>query len=144
MFYRLIQRAEKISIVYNSLTDESNSGEPSRFLKQLEYESGFDFKYFYQELKVEVEQKEVIEIEKTDEIMRILDDFSSGKKPLSASALTTYIANPVDFYFKYVAKIKEPDEVKEVVEANELGSILHGVMEDFYNELKAESNYITE
>lgn len=143
MFYRLIQRAKKISIVYNSLTDESNSGEPSRFLKQLEYESGFDFNYFHQEMDIEVENNEIISIEKTDEIMRMLEDFSSGKRTLSASALTTYIANPIDFFFKYIAGIKEPDEIKEVVEANDIGSILHGTMEDFYEDLKLENPNIT-
>src|SRR5690606_24359153 len=111
--------------------------------KQLEYESGFNFKEYYQELNVEVEKSEVTEIEKTDEIMSVLNSFLSGKRTLSASALTTYIANPIDFFFKYVAGVKEPDEVHEVVEANDIGSILHGVMEDFYNELKAESPYIT-
>lgn len=144
MFYRLIQRAEKVSVVYNSLTDESNSGEPSRFLKQLEYESGWNFNYFHQEMNVEVEKSEATEIEKTDEIMKVLNDFSTGRRTLSASALTTYIANPIDFFFNYIAGIKEPEEVHEVVEANDLGSILHGTMEDFYNALKLESTYITQ
>ncbi len=143
MFYRLIQRAEKVSVVYNSLTDESNSGEPSRFLKQLEYESGWNFNYFHQEMNVEVEKSEATEIEKTEEIMKVLNDFSTGKRTLSASALTTYIANPIDFFFNYIAGIKEPEEVHEVVEANDLGSILHGTMEDFYNILKSENPTIT-
>jgi ATP-dependent helicase/nuclease subunit B len=143
MFYRLIQRAEKISVVYNSLTDESNSGEPSRFLKQLEYESGFSFNYFEQELNVEVEKNEPITIEKTAAVMKVLNSFLTGYRTLSASALTTYISNPIDFFFKYVAGVKEPEEVKEVVEANDIGSILHGVMEDFYTELKASNAHIT-
>src|SRR5690606_12325559 len=111
--------------------------------KQLEYESGFNFKEYHQELNVEVEKSEVTEIEKTDEIMSVLNSFLSGKRALSASALTTYIANPIDFFFKYVAGVKEPDEVHEVVEANDIGSILHGVMEDFYTELKNENPFIT-
>jgi len=143
MFYRLIQRAGKISIVYNSLTDESNSGEPSRFLKQLEYESGFDFRYFEQKLDVEAEKCFSIKIEKTDEIMAVLSGFLNGSKTLSASALTTYISNPADFFFKYAAGIKEPDEVKESLEASDIGTVLHGVMEDFYNELKTVNPLIT-
>ncbi|HYK75429.1 MAG TPA: PD-(D/E)XK nuclease family protein [Daejeonella sp.] len=143
MFYRLIQRAEKISLVYNSLTDESNSGEPSRFLKQLEYESGFDFRYFEQKLEVQSEKSETISIEKTPEIMAVLKDFLNGRRTLSASALTTYISNPADFFFKYVAGIKEPEEVSETVEANQIGTVLHGVMEDFYTGLKAVNPYIT-
>lgn len=143
MFYRLIQRAEKISLVYNSLTDESNSGEPSRFLKQLEYESGFNFQYFEQNLQIEVEQKQEISIPKTPEIMLELDKFLTGKRYLSASALSCYVANPIDFYYKYIAGIKEPEELSEVVEANSLGTILHAVMEEFYGQLKAESPMIS-
>mgnify|MGYP003523371912 CR=1 FL=1 len=62
IFYRLAQRAKKISLVYNSLTDESNTGEPSRFLKQLEYESAFNFKYREQRSSIEVEQPPTLAI----------------------------------------------------------------------------------
>ncbi|MBP3942491.1 PD-(D/E)XK nuclease family protein [Sphingobacteriaceae bacterium WQ 2009] len=143
MFYRLVQRAEKVSLVYNSLTDESNSGEPSRFLKQLEYESGFDFSYYEQDLQIEVEQKQEISIAKTPEIMQELTKFLQGQRTLSASALSCYIANPIDFYYKYIAGVKEPEELSEVVEANSLGTILHAVMETFYAELKQKSAIIS-
>ncbi|KAF5277300.1 hypothetical protein FQR65_LT16018 [Abscondita terminalis] len=142
IFYRLVQRAKKLSFVYNSLTDESNTGEPSRFLKQLEFESNFEFRYQDQHLQIKVEDQQELVIPKTTAIMDKLGLYLSGKRTLSASALTTYIANPIDFFYKYVAEISEPEEVNEVVEANNLGTILHGTMEDFYNQLKAESNFI--
>ncbi len=143
MFYRLVQRAEKVSLVYNSLTDETNSGEPSRFLKQLEYESGFQFNYFEQDLQIEVEEKIDIAIPKTKEIMQELNQFLNGKRSLSASALTLYISNPIDFFYRYVAGIKEPEELTENIEANSLGTILHAVMELYYSQLKAVSPFIT-
>ncbi|EEI93740.1 hypothetical protein HMPREF0765_0593 [Sphingobacterium spiritivorum ATCC 33300] len=143
IFYRLVQRAQKLSFVYNSLTDESNTGEPSRFLKQLEFESNFEFRYQDQHLQIKVEDQQELVIPKTTVIMDKLGLYLSGNRTLSASALTTYIANPIDFFYKYVAEISEPEEVNEVVEANNLGTILHGAMEDFYNQLKAESNFIS-
>lgn len=141
MVYRLMQRAKNINFVYNSLTDESTSGEASRILKQLEYESGFDFTYHELNLEVKTEAFKSVRIEKTNNIFiqETLQKYLDKKKVLSPSALTQYISNPIDFFFNYIAGIKEPKEVSAVVEANEIGSILHKVMEYFYEDLsKAE------
>lgn len=138
MVYRLLQRANNINFVYNSLTDESTSGEASRILKQLEYESGFDFNYYTLNLNVKTEAITEIQIEKTANafIQETLQKYLDKKKILSPSAITQYILNPIDFFFNYIAGIKEPKEISAVVEANEIGSILHKVMEYFYQDLK--------
>jgi len=138
MVYRLLQRANNINFVYNSLTDESTSGEASRILKQLEYESGFDFAYQELNLDVKTEQSRDVQIEKTgnDFIQQKLRRYLDKTKSLSPSALTQYISNPIDFFFNYIAEIKEPKEISAVVEANEIGSILHKVMEYFYADLR--------
>lgn len=133
MVYRLLQRAKSINFVYNSLTDERNSGEVSRILKQLEYESNFSFNYQSLNLPVSTEPKEEIIIDKKDPVIQAaLQRYLKGEKILSPSALTMYISNPIDFFFRYIADIKEPEEVTEVIEANQIGSILHKVMEYFY------------
>ncbi|RZK25389.1 MAG: PD-(D/E)XK nuclease family protein, partial [Flavobacterium sp.] len=133
MVYRLLQRAKNINFVYNSLTDESNTGEVSRILKQLEYESAFDFNYASLNLNVTTEPQEELVIDKNNpEIQIALRRYLSGEKILSPSALTMYISNPIDFFFRYIAEIKEPEEVTAVIEANQIGSILHKVMEYFY------------
>jgi ATP-dependent helicase/nuclease subunit B len=140
MVYRLIQRARNISLVYNSLTDESTSGEASRILKQLAYESKFTFDYHELNLNVKTELSQEVKIEKTGNkfIQDTLAMYLEGKRKFSPSALTQYISNPIDFFFNYVAGIKEPKEVSAVVEANEIGSILHQVMEYFYADLKGQ------
>lgn len=135
MVYRLLQRAERIHLVYNSLTDESTSGEPSRILMQLAYESGFEFHYHYLDLSVRTEPvKEVTIAKEGKAVQEVLQKYLNKQKTLSPSALTQYILNPIDFFFNYVAGIKEPKEVTGVVEANEIGSILHKVMEYFYED----------
>jgi ATP-dependent helicase/nuclease subunit B len=138
MVYRLIQRAKNISLVYNNLTDESTSGEASRILKQLSYESTFTFNYHELNLNVKTEVSREVKIEKKDNkfIQDTLALYLEGKRKFSPSALTQYISNPIDFFFNYIAGIKEPKEVSAVVEANEIGSILHQVMEYFYSDLK--------
>ncbi|MGV3547252.1 MAG: PD-(D/E)XK nuclease family protein, partial [Pedobacter sp.] len=133
MVYRLLQRAKYINFVYNGLTDENNSGEVSRILRQLEYESTFDFNYASLNLNVTTEVKEELVIDKNHpKIQEALQQYLTGKKILSPSALTMYISNPIDFFFRYIAEIKEPEEVTAVIEANQIGSILHKVMEYFY------------
>lgn len=138
MVYRLMQRSRNINFVYNSLTDESTSGEASRILKQLEYESGFSFRYHELNLEVKTEAFREVKIEKANNafIQQTLQKYLDKKKVLSPSALTQYISNPIDFFFNYIAGIKEPKEVSAVVEANEIGSILHKVMEYFYEDLR--------
>ena len=137
MFYRLIQRTKNIDFVYNSLTDESNSGEPSRFIKQLEYESGFNFNHKELQLTIKTELKREEVVAKSKKVQEVLNKYLTGEKYLSASALTTYISNPIDFFYKYIAGIEEPKEVEETVEAYKVGLILHDVMEQFYAQLKA-------
>jgi len=138
MVYRLIQRAKNISLVYNNLTDESTSGEVSRILKQLTYESGFKFDYHELNMTVKIEVAREVKIEKTGSkfVQDTLALYLEGKRKFSPSAMTQYISNPIDFFFNYIAGIKEPKEVSAVVEANEIGSILHQVMEYFYVDLK--------
>lgn len=138
MVYRLLQRAKDINFVYNSLTDESTSGEASRILKQLEFESGFNFKYQELNLPIQTEVLDEVRIEKAGNnfIQESLQKYLHKTKVLSPSALTQYIANPIDFFFNYIALIKEPKEVSAMVEANEIGSILHKVMEYFYQDLR--------
>lgn len=142
MVYRLLQRAKHISFVYNSLTDDSNSGEVSRILKQLEYESNFTFNHYALSLNVKTELAKDIQIDKNNPaIQAVLQKYLRKERILSPSALTQYISNPIDFFFNYIAGIKEPKEVSTVVEANEIGSVLHKVMEYFYQDLRA--NVIT-
>lgn len=143
MFYRLVQRAEHIDLVYNSLTDENNSGEPSRFIKQLAYESGFEFSERELQLAVKTELKREEIIVKSEKVQQELNKYLTGERMLSASALTTYISNPIDFFYKYIAGIAEPKVVEEEVEAYKIGLILHDVMEQFYAQLMAGGGEIT-
>jgi ATP-dependent helicase/nuclease subunit B len=146
MFYRLLQRSRKVSLVYNGQADDNTTGEPSRFLRQLEFESGHSFTYFDQSQAVTTAHPVSTEIKKEGEILNRLNLYLDKQDPpvrLSATALTTYMNCPVQFFYKYIAKIEEPAELAENLEANNIGSMLHYVMERFYEELKEESPVMT-
>lgn len=147
MFYRLLQRSKKITLVYNGQADDSNTGEPSRFLRQLEFESGYSIKYIDQEQSISTERKRDFNVVKDAEVLKKLHAYLDVQNPyspkLSASALTTYMNCQVQFFFKYIAKIQEPEEMAENLEANNIGSMLHLVLERFYEKLKNEDPQIT-
>ncbi|MDB5121201.1 MAG: ATP-dependent nuclease subunit [Sphingobacteriales bacterium] len=148
LFYRLLHRSSDVYLVYNSLIDESNSGEPTRFLSQLEFESNYKFIYHRQQQTVQIEPATDIIVPKEGAVWKALQRFlqSTGKwddKKISATALTTYLNCSLQFFFRYVAEIKEPEEVAENLEANQVGTILHQVLEWFYQDLAATDKEIT-
>lgn len=140
-FYRLIQRAEKITIFFNSEPGDLGGGDKSRFISQLQYElPGINPNVVMNEkimtvpLTDEKKMDEGITIAKPQELIAILKQHA--EKGLSASALNTYLNCPLQFYFNYVAGINEADEPEETIEANTLGSVVHEVLSVMYKELE--------
>ena len=135
-FYRVIQRANKVSIIYNTEPGELGGGDKSRFIAQLQYEmTKYNPKIKIQErilsvpaLTDKVESK--IEITKTSEIINKLNN--QAVYGFSASALNTYRNCPLQFYFKYIAGIDESDKPEETIEASTLGSVIHDVLALMY------------
>ncbi len=135
-FYRLISRAKEIYFIYDARTDGLQSGDISRFGKQLQYYYKAEIKKRNLSYDVKKAEDTPLSIEKTDEIMTQMNKFIQnlgGKSSLSASAINTYINCPVEFYFNYVKRLNEPDELSETIEADVFGSITHKVLENVYN-----------
>ncbi len=134
-FYRLIQRAKNVTLMYNSNTDGMQTGEMSRFLYQLKYESSFNIKEKSLRYDINLTQPKEIRIEKTDEIQQKLRKFlsSSGEdKYLSPSGLSNYLRCKLRFYFRYIAELSEQDEITEEIDAPLFGNILHEAMDNLY------------
>lgn len=132
-FYRLLQRAQYISILHSSVTQGITNGEMSRFLFQIKYESGLKIKERSFQNSITIQDAKPIVIEKNPEIISILDAYCSDeKKPLSPSALNTYMECRLKFYFKYIAGISEMDEITEELDHRLLGNIFHECSESLY------------
>ena len=144
LFYRHFQYSKEIHIFYNGLIDESSTGEESRFIKQLEFESQFQFVHrFHQQPLVFPATVPEVTIEKTGAVWQnMYKKFIKEKKSISASALTTYLYSPLQFFFKYVAEIKEPPAVTQEFEMNRLGTILHNAMERLLTPYKGSEDFI--
>ena len=132
-FYRLLQRAKNIFILYNTEADVLTGGEKSRFITQIEIEGIHKLTHHLITPKVPIINKSLITIEKNQEVLKSLKKVA--QKGFSPSSLTNYIRNPIDFYYKKVLNIKEYDEAEETVAANTLGTVIHNTLEDFYKPL---------
>lgn len=134
-FYRLIQNADNITILYNTQTDEFGSGEQSRFVTQIENELPLYNSNIKINKKVVVypandEYVKATEVKKTPEIIdKIKERFATGFSP---SALTTYMECPLNFYYNYVIGAKDADEVEEEIEMSSFGTFVHNALEELY------------
>ncbi len=132
-FYRLLQRAKNVYILYNTEADILTGGEKSRFITQLELEGVHHINHQIIAPQVPVIQTALNVVEKTDAVLNELKKVAY--KGFSPSSLTNYIRNPIDFYYQKILKIKEHDNVEETVAANTLGTVVHNTLEDFYKPL---------
>lgn len=146
-FYRLIQRAENITLLYNSSSDGLSSGEMSRFLLQLLVEYPHDsIVKEYLDSKQSPRTNEEITIEKTSEIMeRMHCKYNIKIYPdaqLSPSALNKYLNCKLQFYYRYVAGLKETNDVSDEIDSALFGSIFHKAAELVYRDLTAHGNEV--
>ena len=128
-FFRLLQRAKNVFILYNTEHDDFGSGEKSRFVTQLEMMRD-DIIYKNISPKVIPSKTALKEIPKNEVTFERLKELA--KKGISPSALTNYLYNPISFYKQKILKIKEFDDVEETVAFNTLGTVVHEALDELY------------
>ena len=131
-FYHLLQRAKNIYLLYNSDSEGFDAGEKSRFITQLEIEKQPNHTLthsFYNPI-VPAIANELVVVEKSKLVQERLEEIAT--KGFSPSSLTSYIRNPIQFYFQRILRVKETDEVEESIAVNTLGTIIHGALEELY------------
>lgn len=148
-FYRLLQRAENITVVYNSSTESKSKGECSRYLLQILGENLYNVRRLHLEAEqtsVELEPKAV---EKSASIMQMLynkfdNHTSNDTYTLSPSGINKYLECELKFFYYYVMGLKEFNEVSTELEANDFGDIFHLAAELMYDEIIANGNEVIE
>lgn len=145
-FYRLLQRAENITLMYNTSSDGLNRGEMSRFMLQYLVEAPQEITHEYLEAGQTLYTSSAVRIEKTPEIMKRLHDmYDIRLHPdafLSPSALNAYLDCRLRFYYRYVVKLKQPDEVTPEIDSALFGTIFHRSAELVYADLTAHSKEV--
>lgn len=141
-FYRLLTRARKVKLLYDSRTSGISSGEMSRYLYQLRYLECFpDINFRSVEYVPSTAAERVISIEKRkSELDRLR---KGGDLYLSASALKTFKKCPLLFYLKYIKNLRDEDEVKDYMDEATYGNIVHHVMQHLYEGLRGPADTLT-
>lgn len=132
-FFRLLQRAKNVYLLYNTENDAFGNGEKSRFITQLEMLKDDVLQKSIAQ-KVVTEKIQLQEIQKNPKVLEKLKLFA--EKGISPSAITKYLYNPIEFYKERVLGIREADEVEETVAANTLGTIVHDSLDELYTPLQ--------
>ncbi len=128
-FYRLLQDSENVFLLYNGLTSGVNTGEKSRFITQLELESPHEIKEIIVENQSGPVEEKPMTIKKTPVVMQKLQDWKSR---VSASHLTSYLRDPVQFYLNYILKTRETAEIEEELSVRNYGNLIHYSLEFLY------------
>ena len=145
-FYRLMQRAEDITIVYNNAADVTSTGEMSRFMLQMLVESGHDIERLALSLPQEAGSTTCQDEKKTKEVMeRLHKRFDKQRNPerttpmFTPSSLNIYQKCPKRFYYRYVAEIIEPEDDADdgKIDAPTFGNIFHDAVQKIYERVIA-------
>ena len=132
-FYRLIQDSKNVHLLFNALSSGVNTGEKSRFITQLEIEDKHHtIEHIIIENSSEPINKESIQIEKTPAVLKKLDEW---KNRVSASHLTSFIYNPIDFYLTKILGTRETSEIEEELSQRSYGNLVHYSLQIIYEKL---------
>ncbi|MCO6564327.1 MAG: PD-(D/E)XK nuclease family protein [Apibacter sp.] len=139
-FYRLLQHAQNITLIYNNFTEGINSGEKSRFISQLELESKHTIIESVATYGGNLKQSNELIIEKSPAIINSIHEWL--KNPISPTHLIGYYYNPINFYLRKILKINEQQEMEEEISALNYGNLIHHTLESIYSPLQG--NKLTE
>lgn len=132
-FYRLIQDSQNVHLLFNALNSGVNTGEKSRFITQLEIEDKHhQIENIIIENSSEPIKKELIEIAKSPKVLERLEEWKSR---VSASHLTSYLYNPVDFYLSKILNTRETSEIEEELSQRSYGNLVHYSLQYIYEKL---------
>ncbi len=134
-FYRLLQKAKNIYLIYNTESEKIYSGEKSRFIIQIENElakinPNVILENYILQTDIIIQKHKEISVPKNEDTIEKL----KKREYFSASGLSTYINCPLQFYYRYIAGLKEEDTIDDFFSGGEFGRIFHRIAEILYKE----------
>lgn len=137
-FYRLMHRAAKVTLIYNTRSDGMFTGEMSRFIYQLKYDGSFKIRERNMVFNLLPPAYKPVIIQKNNDILKLLQvytDSSDSPRYLSPNAINTYIDCSLRFYFRYIANLPEPEKSGEEIDMAVFGNLLHKAAQIVYEPL---------
>lgn len=136
-FYRLIQRAEEVYLLFSSEAETMGKGEESRFVRQVrsELREAFPDTVSVTDVVVNAEQTTALQppeaqAAKSPAVVQTLLDLAG--RGFSPTGLNAYVGCPMKFYYSYVLKIKDENELEDDIDASQLGTAIHQTLRDIY------------
>ncbi|WP_276168757.1 PD-(D/E)XK nuclease family protein [Zobellia alginiliquefaciens] len=131
-FYRLLQRAKNIYILYNTEPDVLEGGERSRLINQLLTDENRNSSITESVASPSIDPKRysLESIEKDDSLLELIK--AHALRGFSPTSLSNYVRNPIDFYKRNLLGIDDVLEVEETIAANTFGTIVHDTLEELY------------
>jgi hypothetical protein len=134
-FYRLLERAENVTFIYNSNSEGLRSGEMSRFLLQMKYDNLLKPEFLDLNFEIKTHLSPGDRIERSEEHSNRLASvyFDKNKaRSLSPSAINTWLNCRMKFFYRYINGLKEPEVISTDIDPAMLGNILHEIMKNLY------------
>lgn len=144
-FYRLMQRAERVTLLYNTSSDGLNRGEMSRFMRQFQLEWPHEISFRYLDAGQTPQRARNFKIDKSPLLYQALCecfDTRHKSRKFSPSALNAYLDCPMRFFYYYVAGIEAPEEASAEIDSALFGTIFHRTAELAYACLTAHGKTI--
>ena len=130
-FYRMIQRAQQVWLLYDSRTEKMKPGEESRYIKQLEY-------HFRVPVQRHVARAAIASPEAEESFPKpAYYTERLHARPLSASALQSWLACPAQFFYGFIEGLEAEEEVAESLDAGMIGNVYHKTMQALYTHTDA-------
>ena len=134
-FFRLLQRAENVTLTYFVGKTDGRAGEPSRYIMQLLY-GGYNATEKLIQSDIRVASAASVEMKKNELTMKLLESYVNEGRfedpKLSPSALVTYQKCPLQFYFNNVLRLAPDEEIDENIDDRQFGIIFHDAMQTVY------------
>ncbi len=143
-FYRLVGRANCVTLLYDSRTGGLKNGDPSRYIQQLRYlYGGTHVKEEEYRFKMGKTDSRIYSFIKTEETMKILNSYRiPGNKAFSASTLMKYLSCPLQFYYEKILGLKPKEELQEGLDPIMIGNILHKSLLEVYLPPEKQQKYL--
>lgn len=128
-FHRALQRANEVHLVRSTAGAGGEAGE-TRYIHQLgsalkSSRTQFDHRSY--RVPVRLRSEAALVVEKSAPVLaRLRDRLQQG---LSPSAIGTYLRCPLDFYFKHVIGLREPEVITSDVGSDVMGIAVHKTLE---------------
>lgn len=134
VFYSLIQRAEEIHILYDQTVSLQSTGEVSRFIQQIAFESQHKVNDHHQQQKILPAQKiQPYSLQREDAVQQQIEDvLLHPQRSFTASVLNSYLSCPLVFYMKYILGYKEKEYINTTLDPATVGTIIHELMYKAY------------